>query len=142
MSFKILTLIFIMIHGTSLLASPFVIYGEDNRVEVSQTKNSLLRKAAYSTAAMIAREDLIPRQNETEITAPLFKEIYRLCPNERFKDQPAASNCSGTLIEKDIILTAGHCFNEPGLSCKGYSWVFDYMKSGRYIVSSSSVYKC
>lgn len=127
-------------------ASPDVIYGEDNRVDVYQSQNALLKKIAYSTAAMISRDFLVSRGDHIDIKAPLFKDVYRLCAKERFRDQLTAANCSGTLIDKDIILTAGHCYSTQGLDCKGYSWVFDYHatseKQAMVTVPSSSVYHC
>jgi V8-like Glu-specific endopeptidase len=123
------------------------IYGIDDRIEANQNNNPYLSKVISSTAAMIANEFITPAAgNNVEITAPLFKEIYRLCPTERFRDQITAANCSGTLIGKDIILTAGHCFAEAGLDCKGYSWVFDYRLnnngSNKFILPRTNVYKC
>ena len=123
------------------------IYGLDNRIEAFQNTNPGLSSVIGSTAAMISNEFISPiNGNSVEITAPLFKEIYRLCHTERFRDQMTAANCSGTLIEKDVILTAGHCFAERGLDCKGYAWVFDYRlnNSGtkRFILPTNNVYKC
>ena len=123
------------------------IYGFDNRIEAFQNTNPELSSVVGSTAAMIANEFITPSSgNSVEITAPLFKEIYRLCNSERFRDQITAANCSGTLIAKDVILTAGHCFAERGLDCKGYDWVFDYRLSNsstnKFIIPKNNVYKC
>lgn len=132
--------------STNALASPLVIYGEDDRVEVFQSKKPLLKKLALSTAAMISHDYLIPRGSLVDIKAAAIKDIYKLCKTEKFRDQMAAANCSGTLIEKDIILTAGHCYAESNLDCKTYSWVFDYkLNSSSQInvsVPQSNIYKC
>ncbi|MFY7992798.1 MAG: trypsin-like serine peptidase [Bacteriovoracaceae bacterium] len=128
-----------------LSASPVIIYGEDNRVDVYQSKKPILKKLADSTAAMISKDYLINENNQVLIKAPLFKNVYKLCQFERFRDQLAAANCSGTLIEEDIILTAGHCYSND-MDCKGYSWVFDYRasseKQSQVSVPTSSVYRC
>lgn len=128
------------------LASPLVIYGEDNRVEVHQSKKPMLKKVADSTAAMILKDYISISSGMAEIKGPLLKDLYKLCSTERFREQVAAANCSGTLIDKDIILTAGHCYEHKGIDCKSYSWVFDYRamneKQAVVKVPASSVYHC
>lgn len=130
----------------TLMASPLVIYGEDNRQDVYASKNTLLKEQSYSTAAMISAGYLSGVKNGIKIEAPLYKDIYKLCSKERFREQVAAASCSGTLIDKDIILTAGHCVGNGRMDCTTYSWVFDYRatsgKQANVIVPSSSVYKC
>lgn len=32
-------------------------------------------------------------------------EVYKLCPTERFRAQPTAGHCSGTLVATDLIMT-------------------------------------
>ncbi len=146
MTQTILFLCLCLLGSKSLWAAPYVIYGEDNRTEVHLAKNPLLREAAYSTAAMIAKENLFSEQGGVVIKAPLLKEIYKLCSTEKFREQISAANCSGTLIDKDLILTAGHCYSSAGLDCKGYRWVFDFRatssKQSTVTVPESSVYKC
>ena len=140
-----LFILFALFLKGQLWASPLIIYGEDNRVDVHQSKKPLLKKLADSTAAMISKDYLINENNQVQIKAPLFKNVYKLCQSERFRDQLAAANCSGTLIEKDIILTAGYCYSNS-MDCKGYSWVFDYRasseKQSQVSVPNSSVYRC
>lgn len=130
----------------SLLASPLVIYGEDNRQDVYASKSTLLKEQSYSTAAMISSDFLLPAKNGIKVEAPLYKDIYKLCPKERFREQVAAASCSGTLIDKDIILTAGHCVGNGRMDCTMNAWVFDYRatseKQPYVIVPSTSVYKC
>ena len=36
-------------------------------------------------------------------------KAYDLCPGERFTAQPSVGLCSATLVEPDLVLTAGHC---------------------------------
>lgn len=52
-------------------------------------------------------------------------EQYRFCVKENFEEQRLWSNCSGTLIAKNIILTAGHCVLSSA-DCKKLNFVFDY----------------
>lgn len=135
----------LLLVSLSASASPLIIYGEDNRVDVYLSQKPMLQKIAQSTAAMISHDYLISENNQIQIKAPLLKNVYKLCPSERFREQLAAANCSGTLIEKDIILTAGHCYSNA-MDCKAYSWVFDYKASSerqpQVTVPHSSVYRC
>ena len=134
-------LIFIL----TVFADTSAIYGPDNRKDVYQSNDPLLRDLSYSTAAMIINRNLKTTASGVTIEAPLLKQVYKLCSSERFKDQLTAANCSGTLIDKDIILTAGHCMNSK-MDCSAYSWVFDYRAtSGKQLsvqVPATSVYKC
>ncbi len=140
-----LTILFLLL-SSQVFASPDVIYGKDNRIEVYQSNNSALITAAESTAAMISYDNLAIKNEWTEISGPALKDIYRLCSKERFKEQLAVANCSGTLIDKDIILTAGHCFAQKNLDCKGYAWVFGYRvnteKQSLITIPTSNIYKC
>lgn len=145
MVYFMITIIFCFII-TTILAAPDAIYGIDNRLDVYESKDLLMKKIAKSTASMIPKEHLINKNNFTEIKAPLYKKLYNLCPSERFRDQPTASSCSGTLIASDILLTAGHCFSHDNLDCNGNFWVFDYHASSqnqkKIILPTSSVYRC
>lgn len=52
-----------------------------------------------------------------------------LCKDERFAEQTSLAFCSGTLVAKDVILTAGHCVRElsgDGLSVSDIRVVFGY----------------
>lgn len=130
---------------SSSFASTDAVYGEDNRVDVYQSDNALLRKLSYSTAAMIPHENLSSIGDKVEIKGSLYKDTYRLCPEEKFQEQVTAAYCSGTLIDKDIILTAGHCVMNS-MDCPGNSWVFDFRasteKQSSVTVPASSVYQC
>lgn len=144
---KVLMVTFILgFFISSVLAAPDAIYGVDNRIDVFESNDSLMKKVAFSTASMIPKEYVLNKNNRVEITAPLYKNLYNLCPSERFRNQLTASTCSGTLIASDIILTAGHCFSHGNLECNGNFWVFDYHASSanqeKITIPSSSIYKC
>lgn len=149
-----------MLHGftlmmalTSLDTSARVIYGEDNRMEVSEAPEHL-QVLARSAATMIsslkmsvdpARPNLTQVEQSTlsdwltsvtsgedkspKLFTPKFikanKAPLNFCPGERFVDQPNAGMCSGFLIAPDLLVTAGHCV-ELATFCSEYKWVFDY----------------
>lgn len=122
-----------------------VIYGADNRVEVSESKNPLFVKLAASTAAMIETGYLEELNSEQYILEGQELQSNGKCETERFSKQPAVASCSGFLVAKNILVTAGHCVvNED--DCAEVSWVFDYKveysDQTKVVVDKSNVYKC
>lgn len=129
-----------------------VIYGDDHRKEVSQGTR-LQKKAAKSAASMIPKESISENlgkkgfyilnqkslraqletsSKENKISTILSNEVrdsadkgINYCEEERFVDQPAPSMCSGFLIAHDLLVTAGHCVENPN-SCSNFKWVFDF----------------
>lgn len=122
-----------------------VIYGDDNRVDVYASTNSMYVELSKSTAAMIPNGD---------ITA-LGKDIVRLegrslqdggkCSTERFAKQSTAAMCSGFLVGENLLVTAGHCI-ESKRDCKRNKWVFDFKvdtaEQQEVTVPKSNVYSC
>lgn len=123
-----------------------VIYGEDNRVDVASSTNSLFVELSRSTAAMISSANLRPDEGNglTRITGKTLRSSG-ICSTERFANQISAANCSGFLVGEDLLVTAGHCIRST-TDCKGYKWVFDYKveheDQGDITVDSSAVYSC
>lgn len=121
-----------------------VIYGEDNRMDVFESKSASLVELSRSTAAMIANANLRLRGAETLISGQTLKN-RGVCAKERFSHQMAAASCSGFLVSDNILVTAGHCIKSM-TECQNYQWVFDYKVESRDQVSisvpKSSVYSC
>jgi hypothetical protein len=90
-------------------ASP-VIYGADDRREWYQLHSEPARaQIAQAMVALIPLEWLRPSPHGPRLVAPPAGQRERLCPGERFAEQPAAAFCSGVLVDWDLVLTAGHC---------------------------------
>jgi V8-like Glu-specific endopeptidase len=127
-------------------ANPKVIYGEDNRRDVYAETNPLFKKIALSTAALVDHDNLQTQGSQVLVSGRSLKDIFKMCDDQRFKNQPVAAHCSGTLIAPDIIMTAGHCYDSGNNECKNSSWVFDYKASkenqGSVLVPEASVYHC
>ena len=130
------------------------IYGEDNRQDLVDVSDPDLKKYASATAAMISSlklEKISP--SEYKIVANLLGDRSiltsaggaKLCEDERFLNQPQAANCSGFLVSKDLLVTAGHCVTSLA-NCNESRWVFDYKVdelSGKVEnVGIDSIYKC
>lgn len=139
-------LLFLLLLMQLASADPKVIYGEDNRRDVFTETNPLFKKIALSTAALIGHENLQTKGALVTISGRSLKDVFKMCDDQRFKNQPVGAHCSGTLIAPDIIMTAGHCYESGNNECKNSSWVFDYKTTkenqGSVTVSESSVYHC
>ncbi|MFT5353777.1 MAG: hypothetical protein ACI9KE_000977, partial [Polyangiales bacterium] len=105
----------------------FVVYGNDDRVEVYQYPDLLFRElAARSIVALVSSNILdVSNPGDVRFRGRNLQQAQRLCSTERFLEQPAIANCSGTLIDFDLVLTAGHCVTSQA-ACQGTSFVFDY----------------
>ncbi len=136
-----------MVLSTQLMASSNgvkVIYGEDNRVDVFESKNSAFVELSKSTAAMISASNLKSKNGEIEVSGRTLKE-RGVCASERFSNQISGANCSGFLVSEDVLVTAGHCIKTEA-DCKSYKWVFDFKVENadqkNVTVPQDSVFSC
>ncbi|HXH29242.1 MAG TPA: ankyrin repeat domain-containing protein [Bacteriovoracaceae bacterium] len=134
-----------------------VIYGKDNRKEVSRAR-PWVQGLAQSTATLIAEKEMtrdakapgvvrlnqkslkewLETKGEQKINRKLFSdEIVEasnagvtFCDGERFVNQPNPGVCSGFLIAPDLLATAGHCLEIENF-CADYRWVFDFKVDGK-----------
>lgn len=127
-------------------ANPRVIYGQDDRKDLYEVENPLQKQWAASTVALVKNSDL--SQNASglvDVNAESFQSLMGVCSTERFADQPSGGFCSGSLIGKNLILTAGHCIRSQE-SCLGTSFVFDYAVKTKGVypksMAQSNVYGC
>lgn len=137
-----------LLMSTVAMAGPArikVIYGEDGRKDVFESSNGLHVKLSKSTAAMIPNYK-VEEHNAYEVKlGGSTLEQRGMCASEKFSQQPTTANCSGFLVSKNLLVTAGHCIKNQS-DCSGSSWVFDFKVDGSFqsevIVDKSSVYKC
>lgn len=147
-NFKTILLTTTLLVSSVAMAGPAsikVIYGADGREDVFASSNGLHIKLAKSTAAMIPSYK-VEEHNAYEVKlAGSTLEQRGMCSSERFAQQPTTANCSGFLVDKDKIVTAGHCIRNES-DCNSNSWVFDFKVDHEFqsevIVSKESVYKC
>lgn len=118
---------FCLIFVTSQVRSaPKVIYGDDNRREVSGA-DPAFAKYAQSTLARI---------DKNHLKGWTFNRLWELrtrtlaedgvCADEAFSDQPTIAGCTAFLVSPKHIVTAGHCISEHTCSNGLYYWLFDY----------------
>lgn len=121
-----------------------IIYGEDDRQEPFSYPDPAwaARALEFSVALMSPGSIDESDPNNVRIAGPTWIERDNVCSDERFATQPAFADCSGTLIDEDLVLTSAHCINTcPG----GARFVFDYAMApggGLQRITSDDVYDC
>ncbi len=140
------------------MATNKVIYGEDDRVEVSESSKQSLTD---SVAAMVSKYYFTSNDaEESEYKLGYYSTLkshrgYPTCGNMRFREQPTIASCSGFLIGENLMMTAGHCVVPRGQTvanaitsgCAGNKWVFNYTsnsvdKDGKLSIEKNDVYGC
>ncbi|NRD50464.1 trypsin-like peptidase domain-containing protein [Corallococcus exiguus] len=93
----------------------------DDRVDVYGTANINLLDLAMNSTPSRMYTGGAPTAAQLAASTPLGT-AKNLCPSERFLSDPTLADCSGVLIDDDVVLTAAHCLSSI---CDG-SWVFGY----------------
>jgi V8-like Glu-specific endopeptidase len=122
-----------------------VVYGTDNRQDVYAHPDATLRaRAQQATVALMPSTALNTTDpNNVTIVAPTLGMRHNLCTTERFWDDPAAAFCSGTLIDNDLVLTAGHCISTT--DCPSRRLVFNYYRPTAdtlQTVTTADIFNC
>jgi hypothetical protein len=123
-----------------------VIYGVDDRKDYFEEHNKQYIKAVKSTVALFKSNQVKDMGDGTsELKVRNFGEAFNLCSDEKFRDQPVGSFCSGFLVAPDIIATAGHCVNDSDLNLKDTRFVFGYKMNNpgepNTRINNSEIYK-
>lgn len=145
--------------GTNVLAAqPKVAYGEDNRIDVVDSRNSMRKNLAASTATQVKNYNLTLSEDKAsyalknETLEDFMLKISRswwnpagtpLCEGEKFAKQLSIGNCSGFLVGDKYLVTAGHCMTSE-TDCSSAKWVFDFKKGEveDLSIEASKVYSC
>jgi hypothetical protein len=122
-----------------------VVYGVDNRQDVNMHVDPYLRARAHQSTVTLMSAGALNMANPNAVTfnTQTLGEEKNLCATERFRDDPAAGFCSGTLIDDDLVMTAGHCITTA--SCAGTRFVFNYYRASPFAwqtVTSQDVFSC
>ncbi len=103
-----------------------LIYGEDTRQEARAHTNEVMRSIARrSVISMIPKIYIQLDEDKVSFETVTLVEDSFVCEDERFAYQPVLAECSGVLVDNDIVLTAGHCFIGD-YNCNDLYFVLDY----------------
>jgi V8-like Glu-specific endopeptidase len=123
-------------------AHPEVAYGPDDRIEVGKLTGARARNAA-ATVALVQTGQIRANGNGTStLISPSLGNYLNLCPDQRFRTQPTAADCTGFLARPDLVVTAGHCVDSGNLS--GTRFVFGYRMvdgTARTTIANSRIYR-
>ena len=114
--------------GATSFAEDRVIYGNDDRREVSdQANDPVMVEAAESTAVLVRRSSVRtePGAETAKLPSTTFGQSQNVCRSERFYEQANPGFCSGFLVGKDILVTAGHCIRNRS-SCDSTAFIFGF----------------
>ena len=123
-----------------------VVYDQDDRTDFYAVEDedwqALMRE---SIVALVRPSDLDESDpNDIVPRGRTLQDNRDLCDDERFLDHPTMANCSGTLIDDDLVLTAGHCVDDER-DCENYRFVFDYFYAAEgelQQMTAEDVYGC
>jgi V8-like Glu-specific endopeptidase len=123
-----------------------LLYGEDTRRDLYEAQDEVHQSLMAESALALFDESSLLRHEDGSIDyvdTPL-DEFIGLCPDERFREQPAAALCSGTLITDSLLLTAGHCIRSTAF-CAEQTWAFGYSVTAPGAppqLRTSDLYRC
>lgn len=122
-----------------------VIYGQDDRLDVFESSDNLMKELSLSTAVQILNRNLVETTPGSYTVKAETLAESGMCRSERFANQMAAGNCSGFLVAGDKLVTAGHCINSD-YDCSNHYWVFDFANKEKeeksFTFNRDQVYRC
>jgi hypothetical protein len=103
-----------------------LIYGKDDRRELGEMDEPRYQHAVNALVALIPAQSLVERDDGSiGVLSSKLRDIYNVCEDEQFAEQPVAADCSGVLIDEDLVLTARHCFGASA-DCSKFAYVTGY----------------
>ncbi len=123
-----------------------VVYGTDNRTDVYAHADATLRARAQQATVALMSPSSINTSNPNNVTfnSSTLQSSYNLCSDQRFLSDPTPAFCSGTLIDDDLVLTAGHCITSAS-SCSSTRFVFKFYRPAAgalETITTADIFSC
>jgi Trypsin-like peptidase domain len=123
-----------------------VVYGTDNRQDVFAHPNATLRARAQQSTVALMQPSAINTSNPNNVTfnSSTLQSAFGLCTTERFLNDPTPAFCSGTLIDDNLVLTAGHCITSAA-DCSNTRFVFNFFRPSAttlQTVTTADIFSC
>jgi hypothetical protein len=120
-----------------------LIYGVDDRQDYYQL-DSKKKEECDSVVSLWNSSDIQENGNgQSQLQTATFGNAFDLCEEEIFREQPVGAFCSGFLVDKDVIATAGHCVDEDNVT--DVRFVFGYRMEGpnqaQTTINNSEIYR-
>ena len=120
-----------------------MIYDRDDRWPLFLA-TSFQEQLAQGVAALIRKERLIelPQTEFYHLHAKTLAELG-YDPTMRYAQEVSAAECTGFLVDQDILVTASHCIFDEECNAD-YVWVFNYKQYGRrhHFINKEDIYTC
>lgn len=137
------TLVGVLIFSPNAIGA---IFGVDDRIEANIS--SPWRDPIRSTAVAVLSGNL-EEQPDGNFKLLTGDHTGSLCSEEKFSEDPyLAYACTGFLVAPDLLVTAGHCasnvgvtINEEKMYCEVYSWLFDFRKDSLGQIKTEGITK-
>ncbi len=113
-------------------SSAAVIYGADDRLDVYEAPSPALSSLALSSVVSLVSRGRVALDAEgaPALTTMPLSQASNVCASERYADQPTLPFCSGVLLDRNLVLTAGHCLGstpaEVSASCSEMLVLFGF----------------
>ncbi|UOF01737.1 trypsin-like serine peptidase [Bdellovibrio reynosensis] len=119
-----------------------VIYGDDSRTDIS-SEDLNLQKIASAVSVIIEKSKLKPAVDGMIPFTRTLGQSYPLCESEKFQNQPLLGFCTGVLIGKNKVLTAGHCMDQKNRCAESlFVFGFNASKAESKVIPLEEIYRC